>query len=116
MQVFISYAREDYETARKLYDDLGQQDGIRPWMGEEDILIGQNWKTEIEQAIRDSDYFLVLFSSDSVSKEGFVQKEIRVALELIETLPPDKIFILPLLLDDCKPRYDCSLGKALSPL
>jgi len=41
MKVFISYAREDVEMARKLYDDL-KNAGVSPWMDEEDLLPSQS--------------------------------------------------------------------------
>jgi len=70
MQVFISYAREDYEIAERLYVDLGQQDGVRPWMDRKDILAGQNCRL----AIQKSSYFLALHSSNSVSKKDMFRR------------------------------------------
>ncbi len=49
-KVFISYAREDIETAGKLYYDL-RKAGLEPWMDKIDLLPGQIWKTEVEKAI-----------------------------------------------------------------
>ncbi len=48
--VFISYARENFKTAKRLYDTL-KQAGLTPWMDTEDILPCQNWKYAINQAI-----------------------------------------------------------------
>ncbi len=53
VKVFISYAREDYKIARKLYHDL-RKAGVKPWLDEEDLLPGKKWKVEIEKAIRGS--------------------------------------------------------------
>ncbi len=78
--MFISYAREDLETARKIYDDL-KEAGLDPWMDKSDIVPGQNWKFAISQAIRESEYFIALLSSESVSKRGYVQKEFGHALD-----------------------------------
>ncbi len=66
-KVFISYAAEDYEIAKKLYDDLKKAD-IQPWMDREDLLAGQNWREIIPQVIRDSSYFLLLISRYIVIK------------------------------------------------
>ncbi len=38
-KVFISYAKEDYETAKRLYDDL-KEAGAEPWLDDEDLLSG----------------------------------------------------------------------------
>jgi hypothetical protein len=102
VKVFICYAREDREIAQHLYADL-QQAGIAPWMACEDILPGQDWELGIDQAIRASSYFVALLSSHSVSRKGFVQKELKKALEVLDELPPSQIFIIPARLEECQP-------------
>ncbi len=103
MKVFISYAREDIETARKLYHDL-KQAGISPWMDKEDLLPGQNWRVMISKAIQESKYFLAVLSSHSLTKRGFVQKELKMALDILDEFPEDDIFIIPIRIEDCKPE------------
>ena len=58
-KVFISYAREDWETAKRLYDDLSRA-GVRPWLDSEELLPGQNWISAIDRAIRESSAILIL--------------------------------------------------------
>ncbi|MDM8550084.1 TIR domain-containing protein [Desulfobacterales bacterium HSG2] len=101
-KVFVSYAREDVGTAGRLYDDL-RHAGVTPWMDKKDILPGQNWKVHITKAIWDSKYFIVLLSSGSLSKRGFVQKELRMALDILDEFPDEDIFIIPVRLDECEP-------------
>jgi len=101
-KVFISYAKEDYEVAKQLYEDL-KRSGLTPWLDSEELLPGQRWKVVVNQAIKDSSYFLALLSSNSISKNGFVQKELKMALEILDEIPTNKIFIIPIRLDDCKP-------------
>jgi formylglycine-generating enzyme required for sulfatase activity len=103
MKVFISYAREDHEIAERLYEDL-QRTGVTPWLDCRDLLPGQDWKVVIREAIQESSYFLALLSSNSITKKGFVQKELKMALDLLDTLPPSEIFIIPAHLDNCKPN------------
>jgi len=105
MQVFISYAREDYKIARKLFDDL-RRAGLNPWLDTEALMAGQDWRVTISQAIRESLFFLALLSSNSVSKRGFVQKELKIALELLDELPENELFIIPVLLDQCEPKHE----------
>ncbi len=102
-KVFISYAKEDYETAKRLYNDL-KLAGIEPWIGKKDIQAGQNWKYEIRKTIRESSYFLALLSSKSVSKIGYVQTELKIALDILDKHPKSEIFLLPVRLDDCMPH------------
>ncbi len=101
-KVFISYAREDYEIAEKLYNDLKRTD-IVPWLDIIDLNPGQNWKQGINQAIKESSYFLALLSSRSISEIGYVQKELKIALGLLDEFPLNEIFIIPVRLDDCVP-------------
>lgn len=99
-RVFISYAGEDRDVANKLFCDLKEL-GIIPWMNTEEILAGQNWKQEIRHAINQSAFFLALLSSHSVSKRGYVQKELKIALKMLDEFPQSDIFIIPVRLDDC---------------
>ncbi|MCP4348365.1 MAG: toll/interleukin-1 receptor domain-containing protein [Desulfobacterales bacterium] len=104
-RVFIGYGEEDYETAKRLYDDL-KNAGFNPWMDKENILVGQNWKLEIRQAIQDSLYFLILLSEKSLSDRGYFHKELKTALKILDEMPPSKIFILPVRLDACHLPYE----------
>ena len=101
-QVFISYAKEDSAVAKRIYNDL-KGIGVNVWLDSEDLLPGQNWKLTIRESIKESSYFLALLSSNSVSKKGFVQKELKMALDITDELPKNEIFILPVRVDDCKP-------------
>ncbi len=102
MKVFISYGKEDIETAKKLRDDL-EKAGIKTWLDEEDLLPGQNWKKIISREIKESSYFLALLSSESLSTRGFVQKELKMALDLLDEFPEDEIFVIPVRIDECEP-------------
>jgi hypothetical protein len=103
--VFISYAREDAEAAKRLYDNL-KSAGLNPWLDKERLLPAQNWKEEISKAIIEkSRYFIPLFSSTSVRKIGVVQSEIKWALDVFEKYPPGMTFIIPVRLDNCEIPY-----------
>jgi hypothetical protein len=60
----------------------------------------------INQAIRDSRYVIALLSSHSLSKRGFVQKELKKALDVVDELPPNEIFVIPVRLEECEPIDD----------
>ena len=103
--VFISYAREDTEAARRLYDDL-KNAGLTPWLDKESLVAGQNWKIAINKAIKKSRYFIPILSSNAVEKRGYVQKEFRYALDVIDEFPESQIFVIPVRLDDCDIPYE----------
>ncbi len=104
-KIFISYVREDYKIAKKLYGHLKTL-GFKPWTEETDVLAGQNWKLAISNAIKESDYFLALISSHSLTKGNYIHKEIKIALEILNELPSDSIFFIPVYLDQCEPLDD----------
>ncbi len=98
--VFISYAREDIPYANNLYNALRNR-RHKPWMDKRDLIAGQEWETEIRKAIEKADYFIALMSSKSVTKRGFVQKEIRFALDVLGEIPPGRIYSIPVRLEPC---------------
>ncbi len=99
-KVFISYAREDIKTARKLCDDL-REAGADTWLDDDELIPGQDWKAEITKAIKKSGHFIALISTNSVEKRGFVQSELKKALEVLSELPGKDIFIIPARIDNC---------------
>jgi hypothetical protein len=103
--VFISYASEDFDAARRLYNDL-KNVGLNPWLDKESILPGLNWEIEIRSAIKNSRYFLSLNSLSSVQKIGVVQKESKICIGRQENFPESAVFIIPVRLDDCQLAYE----------
>ena len=97
-RIFISYAREDFPHARALYEKLAAQ-GFRPWMDKVDLLAGQPWRPALERAMRESDFFVLLLSRNSVKKRGFVQREIRTALDLWQEKLAEDIYLIPVMLE-----------------
>ncbi len=100
--VFLSHAKEDVKAVSHLSEKL-LQDGVITWFDEKDLLPGDDWKLEIEKGIESSDYILVFLSSCSVAKEGYFQKELKMVLERRELKPEGARYIIPILIDDCKP-------------
>ncbi len=100
-KIFISYAREDRETAKRIFEDLESR-GLSPWIDEENLLPGQKWREAILQKIKASDYVLILMSKRSTAKRGFVQVEQKRALKIAEEFTGTDIFIIPARLDDCE--------------
>ena len=53
----------------------------------------------------DSDVILLCLSKKSVDKEGYVQKEIRIALDRALEMPEGRIFLIPARLEECELPY-----------
>jgi hypothetical protein len=100
LKVFICHGSEDKPAARAIYGQLRQADMI-PWLDEVDILPGQEWDAAIRDAVRESHIILVCLSNKSVSKTGYVQKEIRFALDRADEQPEGQTYIIPVKLEDC---------------
>jgi formylglycine-generating enzyme required for sulfatase activity len=86
-----------------LYQKLLNETWIQPWLDEEELHPGQTWETEIEKAVESSDVVLVCLSNNSIHKKGYVQKELRFALDIALEMPEETIFIVPLRLEECVP-------------
>ena len=100
-QIFLSYAREDAEKVENLYQKLSDA-GFKPWMDKKDIVPGESWKSSIQGAIQRSDFFLVCLSANSVSKRGFIRKEIEYALDIWQEELDRDIYLIPVRLEDCE--------------
>jgi len=103
VRVFISYAKEDKQFAERIYKDLQKSDKslIKPWIDFKDIKPGQKWSLMIEQAIEKSDFFIALLSNHSLNKRGYVQKELKIALNQLEQIPDSGTYIIPVRIDNC---------------
>lgn len=101
LRVFLCHASQDKPTVRILFQQLLIEGWIDPWLDEEKLLPGQDWDMEIERAVEEADVVLVCVSSRSVTKEGYIQREIKFALDIALEKPDGTIFIIPLRLDDC---------------
>lgn len=100
LRVFLCHSSSDKPKIREIYKRLVEV-GIDPWLDEENLLPGQDWEFEIRRAVKDTDVVVVCISQNSVTKIGFVQKEIKFALDIADEQPEGTVFIIPLRLDNC---------------
>jgi formylglycine-generating enzyme required for sulfatase activity len=100
-RVFLAHASEDKPAVRRLYQELKAR-GFEPWLDEEDLVGGQNWKVEIPKAIEGAGVFLACLSRHSIAKMGYVQNEFRLALNALAQRPQEQIYLIPVRLEECK--------------
>lgn len=103
LRVFLCHSSNDKPTVRELYNKLNSEGWIDAWLDEKKIYPGQDWNYEIEQAVEKADVILVCFSKNSVTKEGYIQKELTRILNLAEEKPEGTIYIIPIRLEECEP-------------
>ena len=96
-RIFVSYAREDQVPAGALVSFL-RAAGFDIWFDKDSLYAGQDWRTVIEQEIAHARLLVICFSRSSVDKTGFVQKEMRLALQQTELRPSSRVYIIPVSL------------------
>jgi hypothetical protein len=92
-QVFISYSRKDLAFVECLVEDL-KKAGLDIWYDLSGLDGGTRWRTEIQNAIKNSRYVIVVLSPSSVESE-WVEREFLFASNL-------KLKIIPLLYKQCE--------------
>lgn len=100
LSVFLCHSSADKAAVRDLYDLLSKHEWIDPWLDEKKLLPGQEWKTEIEKALEKAHVVIVTLSKGSITKEGYLQKEFKYALDIALEKPEGTIFVIPLKLED----------------
>lgn len=111
-KVFISYARSDLPTVLHIHNFL-RDNGCSPWMDIYDITPGQDWMLEIQKAIEGADFFVACLSKHSVSKRGYVQKELKIGLSILDQMPEGGIYIIPIRLEECPVPHSLSTRQWL---
>lgn len=100
MSVFLCHSTQDKAAVRQLHQKLSD-DGFDVWLDEEKLLPGQDWNREIVRAIRNSETVIICLSGNSTTKSGYVQKEIKFALDAADEKPDGAIFLIPAKLEEC---------------
>ncbi|MDQ1591707.1 MAG: hypothetical protein QOG71_2334 [Pyrinomonadaceae bacterium] len=93
---FISYSSKDQDFAERLYADL-QGNGVRCWFAPEDLKIGAEIRTGIDESIRVHDKLLLVLSETSVRSQ-WVQQEVETALA--KEREQKRTVLFPIRLDD----------------
>ena len=99
LKVFLCHASVDKPKVRELYNYLRRR-RIKPWFDEIDLVGGQDWKAEIPKAIHTSDAIIICLSKSSIDKEGFVQREIKFALDKALEMPEGRIYLIPVRFEE----------------
>jgi len=101
IQIFLAHASEDKPAVLALHERL-KQAGYKPWLDKKDLIPGQIWRDEIPKAIKASQIFLACLSAKSANKQGYIQRELRIALDTLGEMLPGTIFFIPMRLEECE--------------
>ena len=78
-RVFISYSWVDEPVVKGITEQL-KSDGYTPWIDRENLDLNGNLHKQIKEGICSSDYFVLIYSSESVvQKSTWVEFEIETA-------------------------------------
>jgi TolB-like protein len=98
--IFLSYASEDREAARRIGAALPDY-GLEVWYDESELGGGDVWDQKIRRQIRECDYFMALVSAQTEARrEGYFRREWRLAVERTLDMADDHPFLLPVTIDD----------------
>ena len=101
LRIFLLHARSDEKVVARLYKRLGKA-GANVWLDQKNLLPGQDWQSEIHQAISSSDIAIVCLSKRFNKQGGYRHEELKIALEKANRLPDGMIFIIPVRLERCE--------------
>ena len=101
--VFLSYASQDAEAARRIAEAL-RRDGVEVWFDQEGGLEhGDEWDAKIRHQIRDCVLFIPVISANTQARlEGYFRIEWELATERAMGIAHGVPFILPVVIDDTR--------------
>ncbi len=109
-KVFISYAYEDLPEARSIANSC-QKIGLSTWMDEKEIKSGEKWREQLNHAIEECDFAIVLISKEALNSK-YITREWDVLCEKKWNRPD--ITILPIKWDNVKtPPFLCEYRDIL---
>jgi len=103
LRVFLCHSSQDKPAVRELYQKLRAESWIQSWLDEEELYPGQDWNLEIEKAVEAADAIIVCLSKGSITKEGYVQRELRIVLDYADNKPEGTLYLMPVRLEECEP-------------
>ncbi len=93
---FLSHSSKDKAFVRKLAADL-VANGVKVWIDEQRILVGDSIPEKIAQGLAESDFFLLVVSKNSV-ESAWVTKELNNAL--VHEIERRKVVVMPIKIDN----------------
>ncbi len=70
------------------------------WIDCRRLKVGQNWDFEINRALDKATFVLMFISKLSYDRRGYLQRELKIAIDKLSEKLIDDIYIVPVLLDD----------------
>jgi Flp pilus assembly protein TadD len=98
--VFLSYASQDAEAAKRICEAL-RAAGIEVWFDQSELRGGDAWDAKIRRQIKECALFVPVISENTNSRaEGYFRLEWKLAVDRSHLVADDTPFILPVVLGD----------------
>ena len=109
--IFLSYASEDTEAARRVCDAL-RAEGLEVWFDKSELRGGDAWDASIRSQIKECALFLPVISANTQRRtEGYFRLEWRLAEQRSHLMAKGRPFLVPIAIDDT-PEADAHVPEA----
>jgi TolB-like protein/tetratricopeptide (TPR) repeat protein len=100
--VFLSYASQDAEAARRICEAL-RAAGIEVWFDQSELRGGDAWDAAIRKQIKSCGLFIPVISQNTHARgEGYFRLEWKLAVDRSHLISSDLPFLLPVAIDDTR--------------
>lgn len=97
--MFLSYASQDAQAARKIAEALGAG-GIEVFLDQSELRGGDAWDQKIRREIHDCALFIPIISQHTQERlEGYFRLEWNLAIERTHHMAQEKPFLVPVVVD-----------------
>ena len=97
--VFMSYASQDAEVARRLCEAL-RAVGLDVWFDQSELRGGDVWDASIRRQIKECALFVPVISANTQAREeGYFRLEWKLAVDRSHLMADDRAFLLPVVID-----------------
>ncbi len=100
--VFLSYASQDAEAAKRICDAL-RAASVDVWFDQSELVGGDAWDQKIRQQIKDCAIFVPVISANTQTRlEGYFRIEWKLAAQRTHAMADEKAFLVPVVIDQTR--------------
>ncbi|MEO6002908.1 MAG: TIR domain-containing protein [Opitutus sp.] len=100
--VFLSYASQDAEPAKRIADAL-RAAGVEVWFDQNELVGGDAWDAKIRKQIAECVLFIPVISAATQARlEGYFRIEWKLAAQRTYAMAEEKAFLLPIVIDSTR--------------
>jgi len=97
--IFLSYASQDAEAARRICDAL-RAAGLEVWLDTSELRGGDAWDAAIRKQIKACALFMPIISANTRARaEGYFRLEWKLAVDRSHLMAAERAFLLPVVID-----------------